>query len=123
MKYVASTLSAPVEYTGYAKTNNDLPAVTRRVLVQGGAGVANKRNLITPLGVVTSVEDDDAAFLENHPTFKVHKAKGFVRILNNKPEDADAVAADLKGNDPSAPLTPSSYEGTATKAPKTGKGK
>lgn len=122
MPYVASTLSAPTEYTGWTSGGNDLPRVTHSVTIAGGAGVATK-HLITPHGVVTSVSDEDAAFLLENKVFQMHKDAGYVQILDSKPEDADAVAAGMNGNDPGAPLTESDYEQTAQKAPTTGTAK
>lgn len=123
MKYVVSTLAAPTSYTGWrAGGGNDVPQVEHAVTIAGGAGVAN-RNLITPHGVVTSVSDSDAEFLETNVVFQMHRKGGFVSILKSKPEDADAVAADMHGNDPGAPLTDADYELTPIKAPTTGQAK
>lgn len=118
MPFVASTLSAPTTYAGYRTGGgNDLPQIEHAVTIAGGAGLLN-RNLITPQGVVTQVSDEDAEFLGKHQLFNFHKEGGYVQILAKKPEDADAVAAEMNGQDPSAPVTPSSYEGTGGPKPK-----
>lgn len=120
MPYVASTLSAPTEYTGWSTGGNDVPRAARSVTIAGGAGVATK-NLITPHGVITRVSDEDALFLLENKVFQMHRDNGYVQILDSKPEDADAVAADMNGKDPSAPITESDYEqDPKQKAPTTG---
>lgn len=102
--YVFSTLAADVSYTGYAKQENDnVPQVQMAVVVKGGAGVANKRTLITPRGVVTEVTEEEAIFLAGHPVFQIHLKNGFVQISDAK-ADGDDAAADMTGRDESAPL-------------------
>jgi hypothetical protein len=122
MPYVASTLAAPTEYTGWKSNGNDMPQREHSVTIAGGAGVANK-HFITPHGVVTNVSDADAEFLRGNTVFQLHEKNGYVQILERKPEDADAVAADMAGNDPGAPLTEADYEDTPQPAPTTGTGK
>lgn len=122
MQYVASTLAAPTEYTGWRTTGNDVPQREHSVTVQGGAGVATK-HFITPHGVITNVSDEDAEFLRAHTMFQFHEKGGYVQILDRKPEDADAVAADMQGNDPGAPLTEADYQDAPVQAPTTGTGK
>ena len=123
-KYIASTLATDTSYVGYrtGSNGNDLPTVTHSVTIKGGAGVANK-NLITPHGVITKVSAEDAEFLAQNSVFQRHVARGFLQLLDSKPEDADAVAGDMDGSDPGQPLTPAHYEGTGQKAPTTGKQK
>lgn len=120
-QYVASTLAAPTQYTGWRESGaNDVPQIEHAVRIEGGAGVANK-HFITPHGVVTEVTDEDAEFLRAHPMFQFHQKGGYVTILERKPEDADAVAADMNGKDPSAPVTESDYQNDPkNKAPTTG---
>lgn len=102
--YVFSTLAAAVSYTGYAAPLGDsLPQVAMSVVVNGGAGVANKRTLDTPRGVVTEVTEEEAKFLAGHPVFQIHLKNGYVQISDAK-ADGDEAAADLTGRDESAPL-------------------
>lgn len=113
-KFIASTMSASVEYPLYSKApegaKDYVPTVLKRVLIQGGANVALGRNLITSAGIVTKITEDDLALLEANDVFKVHKANGFIQILDTKPEDAEAVAADMTTRDESAPLTDNDFE-------------
>lgn len=102
--YIFSTLAADVSYTGYAENKNDAPArVAVSVVVKGGAGVANRRTLETPRGVVTEVTQEQAEFLSAHPVFKKHLQNGFVQVSELN-ATGDEAAADLNGRDPSAPL-------------------
>lgn len=109
MQYVASTLSASVEYAGYVQDGNDLPQLEHRVLVKGGANIANKY-FVTPRGVITEVNDEDAKFLEQHELFRLHKKNGYVEILESKPSDPDDVAANMETRDESSPLVDQDYE-------------
>lgn len=110
--YVFSTLAAAVSYTGYAKQENDnVPQVQMAVVVNGGTGVANKRTLITPRGVVTEVTEDEAKFLAAHPVFQIHLKNGFVQI-SDKNADGDEAAADMTGRDESAPLVDEDFSDT-----------
>lgn len=88
--YVYSTLSNDNNYDG--------------VLIAGKANVATK-NLITPMGVMTKVDDSTLKHLEGNHVFQLHKKNGFITVEKYK-EDADQVAADMTGRDSSAPETP-----------------
>lgn len=102
--YIFSTLAADVSYTGYSETKGDaLPKVQMSVVVKGGAGVANRRTIETPRGVVTIVTDEEAKFLAGNPVFVKHMKNGFVQISESN-ADGDEAAADMTGRDASAPL-------------------
>ena len=120
MKYVVSKLAASMEYTLYEKVEGGKQTAVGSISVQGGAGVANKRTLVTPQGVVTSISEKQAEQLAANPVFKIHAENGMIAILDKDPVDADKAA---KGLDPdaSAQLTPEDYQKKGKKAPKTGK--
>lgn len=107
--FVFSTLAADVEYIEWLKTGNDLPARGRSVVIKGGAGVANDR-IVTPMGVSTQIDAAHLPWLEENHLFALHKENGHI-VVQAKAADPEKVAADMNLNDPSAPLTPSSYEG------------
>ena len=119
MPYVISKLSADVEYTAYQKGEGGIMRVVGRIKVRGGAGVADKRTLITPAGVVTELSADEVKKLQSDPVFKQHEAAGVVEIVLKKPEDPEKVAATLE-RDESAPLTPNDYEAEGKEPPVTG---
>ena len=83
-KHVISTLTRPNRYAKWV-TQAGVGTMLRSVLIQGGAGVIDKK-LITPEGVRTEVSEADAEFLASHGLFKEHQARGFVKI--------DAIARD-----------------------------
>lgn len=110
MKHVYSRLANSVTYTEWLRGGGDIPTKGREVTIRGGAGIASK-HLITPMGVVTSVTDEEAEFLTNDHHFRKHAENGYVRIERTK-TDVETVVADMgTEEDKSAPLTPSSYEG------------
>lgn len=102
---IYSTLSASVEYTFY-KSNDvkELGIIERKILVEGGAGIANKV-FQTPEGLVTVVSDDDYEHLKNHQVFQMHVKNGFIKVEKNT-APIDKVVAGMQKRDQSAPLTP-----------------
>lgn len=104
MPYVYSTLTADNRYTFYGNGGGDLKIAEKDILIKGGTGIANK-NLVTPIGVVTKVSDDEAEALRQHPVFQMHLANGFV-VIENKKHDPEKIASDgMVIADDSAPLT------------------
>lgn len=105
MNYVYSTLTCDNSYTLYEKTAGGLSVPKAEVLIKGGTGLANK-HFITPLGVATSVSDQELALLKENSVFKEQMANGFLIVQEGgKAEDAEKVAADMVIGDGSAPLT------------------
>ncbi|BFI62752.1 hypothetical protein KD5_25020 [Yersinia pseudotuberculosis] len=120
MHYVFSTISTDVKYTFYGQSANDMPAIEHTITIKGGANVATK-NLITPKGVMTPVEDAEVDMLNTHPVFLRHKKNGFVHV-EAKPAAADDVASDMEPRDESAPLIDDDFTGDE-KPPTTSKAK
>lgn len=116
MKHVYSTLTADTAYT-FGHGPDGQPS--KVILVKGGHGVATK-HFITPQGVVTSLEDEDADLLATHPLFQLHQKNGFV-VIDSTKTDAEKVSASMEGRDKSAPLTPQDYELAGKQAPKVSK--
>ncbi|MCL2887518.1 MAG: hypothetical protein FWF20_12255 [Betaproteobacteria bacterium] len=105
--YVYSTLANDQKYIDWQKGGADVHIPAHAVLVKGGSGVMNKR-IVTPLGIATEISEEEAAFLERNPLFKMHAQKGFVRIERRK-ADPEKVAADMSRADPAGPKTPADY--------------
>ncbi|MDR1367725.1 MAG: hypothetical protein LBJ76_03285 [Candidatus Accumulibacter sp.] len=105
--YVYSTLTAGGEYTGWIEGAGGLPKRAHSVKIAGGANLYNK-NLITPLGVVTEISEEDEAFLRGNKIFQIHEKNGFVRI-DSKKRDIEAAVADMERRDASAPDVPQDY--------------
>lgn len=92
-KYVYSTLSASVRY----------PTDQGEILVKGGANIADK-HMLTPYGVVTTLEEHQADSLMGSAAFLDHVSAGFITVEDHK-EDPDLVAANMTGRDGAAPDT------------------
>lgn len=105
--HVFSTLANDQRYASYTKGGGDVMIKLADVLIKGGAGVANDR-LITPLGVVTTVGEDEMALLKGNGVFNDHVERGHL-VVREKSADADKVAADMNRADESAPLTPADF--------------
>lgn len=100
--YVYSTLANDQKYQNY-ETVNGMSLATDSVFIQGGTGVANDR-LITPLGVATSITEDQYAMLQKNTEFGVHVKNGFIKVEKTA-VDPETVAADMSLQDGSRPLT------------------
>lgn len=108
--HVFSTLSCNQRYVTYAEGPNDLPIEEHSVLIKGGTGVATK-HLITPLGVCTTVTDEDYEHLCKNSLFQLHEKNGFIKVQKQgKAQDVEKAAADMQRADLSAPITPSDYQ-------------
>ena len=107
-QYVFSTLANPQRFVQYASGGADIPVpMGDGILIAGGTGVAT-RNLITPLGVMTEVSDDDAAYLTKVPAFQAHVKSGYI-VVQKKKSDPEQVAADMNMRDGGAPKTPADF--------------
>ena len=58
MVYIFSTLTGGQDYCLYERIVNGNVILKKKISINGGANVANKK-LYTPKGVVTSVSDED----------------------------------------------------------------
>lgn len=99
--YVYSTLSCDQLYK---------LADGREVLISGRANVANK-NLITPKGVVTEVDENVVEALKNNKIFAAHVRNNFLKIEVVK-TDPEKVAKDMTAADKSAQATEDSLSKT-----------
>ncbi len=124
-KFVLSTATASTKFQKNGETPpGGVHTIIRHVMVHGGSNLASIKSgygdmsqddqgvpMWTPRGVVTRVSDEDAAFLEAHPTFQIGVKAGFYSIMDNDPgtdhkKIAKIVAAgELNDRDGSAPLT------------------
>lgn len=112
--YIYSTLASDTAYTEWHEGGGDIKTEGRSVTIKGGTGVANK-HLITPLGTVTTVSDEELAFLEANPVFKKHKDGGYIRVSAKNEDPEKVVSGDMKSRDVSAPIVPEDF-------PENGKG-
>ncbi len=118
MAFIYSTLANSQLYTEWTKGGGDMQIKGRQVLVSGGAGVMGlDRRLITPLGVSTEVDDELIPVLRQNPDFKMHEAKGFIKVIEKKSKKApevETIVPDMAQDDKSKPLTPAHYAGKET---------
>lgn len=105
--YVFSTLANDQNYQNWVKGGADVPIKGHSVIIKGGSGVANDR-LITPLGVVTEIDEADLEALDLNPVFVKHRQDGFITVRSKKAE-AEKVASDMNRADKSAPLTAADF--------------
>lgn len=99
-RYVVSTLTADTRYAAWV-TNAGKNSVLKTVLVKGGAGLTNKFK-VTPQAVRTDVSAEEAEFLANHPHFKKHQERGFVKLLTVT-RDPESVGQSMEKKDGSRP--------------------
>jgi hypothetical protein len=102
----ASTDMAFVKYSEAAK--NGIPKIVKKVVIKGGANVAQKKTFITPQGVVTRVSSEDLEFLLSNSDFLRVQANGFMSVINDD-RDMDRAAKDMTPKDKSAPKVAADY--------------
>ena len=59
MKLILSTLSSPQTVCITKKQGNGSLKIVKRIHINGGANVADRKTLLTPAGVVTELTDED----------------------------------------------------------------
>lgn len=110
MPYIYSTLTCDNAYTLYSEGANGLKVPQGSITIKGGTGIANDR-LITPLGVTTSVSEEELSALQQNTVFQQHIANGFIVVQEEgKAQDAEKVAANMSVNSKDKPVTPSDYQ-------------
>lgn len=123
-KYVLSTATCSQRIVSYLPGNSQsgVNTIDRSVRIKGGANAASSSSgfgdmthtpegqpLWTPRGVVTEVSDEDAAFLESHPTFIDGVKAGFFQMMDKgvgtNHDKVKKLATGMTERDLSAPLT------------------
>ena len=108
MAYIFSTLTCDNEYTLWKRIGEDRVIPVKSVIIKGGTGIVNK-NLITPMGVMTEVTDEQLELLEQNPSFKRHKENGFLVVEKTK-QEPEKVASKMKIKDKSAPKVEADFD-------------
>jgi len=116
---VYSTLTNGTEYAEWETGANNVPVKARSVVINGGAGLAQKLTLLTPLGVATVVTAEELEFLEGLESFQRHKKLGFMTVRKSGNVDPDVVAKDMEPRDGASPLMPTDF--SEEKRPTSGK--
>lgn len=65
------------------------------VTVKGGAGVADRRTLITPKGVVTAISADQLERLKNNRVFQQYVDRGNI-VVSRTSNNPDKVAKNMR---------------------------
>lgn len=119
---VYSTLSNGTEIVDWdVNPINNIPARKYSVVIKGGANVVNRKGLITPLGVMTEITQEQMDFLNSQPMFLQHVKDGWMTCVKagGWRDDPDIVAANMASRDGCSPDKPEDYE--ASKQGKIGK--
>lgn len=116
MKLICSTLTAPQSICLNKKLQNGTLQVTKRININGGANVGDKRTLLTPHGVVTELSDEDYKLLIETEWYKRMEKRGFVRPVETKDEAEDPSKKGMTDKDKSAQVTKDDYKKTGNKA-------
>lgn len=105
-KFIYSTLSADQNFTVWIKPDakGQVPKPVKTIVIAGKANIMHKKNMITPKGVVTKVEDAELVALSEMPAFTRFVDRGFITV-EAKQVEVEKVAADMKKKDASAPIT------------------
>lgn len=106
-KYLQATMSAGIDITIRKKDGNSPVAqAVRTIHVNGGANVHDRRSMITPIGAMTEVSDEEYALLEADHTFRQLKANGHIVVTG----DHHLNVKDNEKKDKSAQLTPEDFK-------------
>lgn len=116
MKYIASKLSFDQKFDVY-DTSKAPYRMTRSVLVKGRSNVRDPHTLVMPEGVITELEDVDAAVIANDPLYLAYERNGMMKLVNSK-AGARSAKGDLADKDGAAQLTPKDFEKRGQPAPK-----
>lgn len=112
--YVYSNLANDNAYATYMRGGDGEPLETHRIVIAGKAGLADK-TLVTALGAVTPVSEEELAVLQQNSEFLAHQKRGHIRVTTiNTP--IEKVVADMGPRDPSAPKQPGDFVGKDGKA-------
>ncbi len=110
MPYVYSTITNSTTYCEYRKTAPEsLGVIQKKVIIQGGHGVAIPKTIMTPRGVPTEVSDADLEFLLQNSAFQRHMKAGFVSV-DKKEVKPEKKITDMNLKDGSQPLTPKDFD-------------
>ncbi|NTJ46905.1 hypothetical protein G6K93_07750 [Agrobacterium rhizogenes] len=110
MPHIASTLTNSTKYTEWNRNSDGRLTAGRSVTIKGGFGLADK-NFVTPTGaILTSISDDDLAFLEGDHHFKEHLKGGFLKIYKKGAVPGEKAMDGMQLGDASQPLNPMQFQ-------------
>ncbi|ENN86067.1 hypothetical protein RHSP_32011 [Rhizobium freirei PRF 81] len=119
MPHIASTLTNATRYTEWNRGGDGRLIEGRSVVIKGGFGLADK-NFVTPTGaILTSISDDELAFLESDHHFKEHLKNGFLKIYKKGAVPGEKAADGMQLGDKSQPLNPMQFQDNDPNKPET----
>ena len=117
MTYIVSHESASVEFPKWVRTKTGVDA-QGSVIIEGGAGVINKKTMETPKGVITEVSEEDLKFLKTQVLFNEKVANGSYEIVENEKKAKESSKKGKK--DKGAQLTAKDFEEAGQTPPMVG---
>ena len=117
MVYIVSHESASVEFPRWVRTKTGVDA-QGSVIINGGAGVINKKTLETPKGVITEVSDEELKFLETQVLFQEKVKSGSYEIVESEKKAKESSKKGKK--DKGAQLTAKDFQDAGQTPPMVG---
>ena len=119
MAYVISTLSNNVEFNTY-KDKGGINVKVDKIVIKGGANVANKKTLeVAGGGLITFVTDAQLETLMKNSIFKRQMEQGFFKVVKDSKPKAESVAEKMEEKDKSAQLVAKDFIDKGQNPPKT----
>lgn len=115
--YIVSHESASVEFPRWVRTKTGVDA-QGSVIINGGAGVINKKTMETPKGVVTEITKEDLEFLKTQTLFNEKVESGSYEIVDNEKKAKESSRKGKK--DKGAQLTAKDFEEAGQTPPMVG---
>ena len=115
--YIVSHESASVEFPKWIKTKTGIDA-QGSVVINGGAGVINKKTMETPKGVITEITEEDLKFLQTQTLFNEKVKNGSYEIIKDEKKAKHASRQGKK--DQGAQLTAKDFEDAGQTPPMVG---
>lgn len=109
MKLILSTLTSPQDVTFTRKRPNGSLEVVKKIHINGGANVADRKTLITPQGVITELTDADYDLLVSCEWYKRQEKAGFIRPVESVSDADKPEKKGMKKRDKSAQKTEKDY--------------
>lgn len=117
MTYIVSHESSSVEFPKWIRTKTGVDA-QGSVLINGGAGVINKKTMETPKGIITEVSEEDLKFLKTQSLFNEKVKNGSLEIVESEKKAKESSKKGKK--DKGAQLTAKDFEEAGQTPPMVG---
>lgn len=115
--YIVSHESASVEFPKWVRTKTGVDA-QGSIVINGGAGVINKKTMETPKGVITEITEEDLKFLKTQSLFNAKVEAGSYEIVESEKKAKESSKKGKK--DKGAQLTAKDFEESGQTPPMVG---